>query len=168
MNPLEKLIIEKIIKEGPITFETFMDMALYYPELGYYKARGLEIGRQGDFYTSPHLHKIFGIMIGKQLQEMWEIMGKPSDFCAIEIGAGEGHLCRDMLEYLRDKEFFNSLTYLIIEINPAMKQRQNIFLTGFPDKIRWVSSLGELQKIRGCIFSRNRKKSPPPPFGKGE
>ncbi|GBD96239.1 hypothetical protein BMS3Abin06_01123 [bacterium BMS3Abin06] len=29
MNPLEQKIIEKIKKEGPITFETFMDMALY-------------------------------------------------------------------------------------------------------------------------------------------
>ena len=33
MNALEKKIIQRIVKEGPITFETFMEMVLRpYPE----------------------------------------------------------------------------------------------------------------------------------------
>ena len=153
MAILEQKIIERIKKQGPISFETFMDMALYYPGLGYYTSSESVIGRKGDFYTSPHLHSIFGVMIGKQLEEMWEIMGKPSDFSAVEIGAGRGYLCKDMLEYLKNREIFYSLNYIIAELNPVMKENQKNFLSDFSEKVTWVSSIKELRGIRGCIFS---------------
>ena len=184
MTPLEKIIIDKIKKQGSTTFETFMDMALYYPELGYYTSPDLKIGRKGDFYTSPHLHKIFGAMIGKQLEEMWEIMERPSVFHAVEIGAGAGYLCKDILDYLKTREIFQSLNYIIVEINPVMIEKQKELLSNPPnpwspsappeagkpplikvmtrrggerglldEKVKWVSSLRELNNIRGCIFS---------------
>lgn len=153
MNPLEQKIIEKIKKEGPITFETFMDMALYYPELGYYTSQKTLIGRKGDFYTSPHLHPVFGAMIGKQLEEMWVIMGKPPDFYAVEIGAGAGYLCKDMLDYLKNREIFNSLNYIIVELNPVMIDSQKNLLSEFSDRVKWASFLKELNNISGCIFS---------------
>ena len=106
-----------------------MDIALYYPELGYYTSPNLEIGRKGDFYTSPHLHKIFGAMIGKQLEEMWKILERPSVFHAVEIGAGAGYLCKDILDYLKNREMFNSLIYVIVELNPVMRDRRKNFLS---------------------------------------
>ena len=130
-----------------------MDIALYYPELGYYTSPNLEIGRKGDFYTSPHLHKIFGAMIGKQLEEMWKILERPSVFHAVEIGAGAGYLCKDILDYLKNREIFQSLNYIIVEINPVMRDRQKNFLSDFSDNVKWISSLRELNNIRGCIFS---------------
>ena len=130
-----------------------MDMALYYPGLGYYTSPEFVIGRKGDFYTSSHLHAIFGMIIGKQLEEMWEIMQKPSDFSAVEIGAGRGYLCKDMLEYLKNRHIFHSLNYIIAELNPVLRENQRNFLSDFSDKINWVSSVNELHGIRGCIFS---------------
>lgn len=130
-----------------------MDIALYYPELGYYTSPNLEIGRKGDFYTSPHLHKIFGAMIGKQLEEMWKILERPSVFHAVEIGAGAGYLCKDIIDYLKNREIFQSLNYIIVEINPAMRNRQKNFLSDFSDNVKWISSLRDLNNIRGCIFS---------------
>ncbi|MEK7698054.1 MAG: SAM-dependent methyltransferase [Nitrospirota bacterium] len=130
-----------------------MDIALYYPELGYYTSPNLEIGRKGDFYTSPHLHKIFGAMIGKQLEEMWKILERPSVFHAVEIGAGAGYLCKDILDYLKNREMFNSLIYVIVELNPVMRDRQKNFLSYFSDNVKWISFLRELNNIRGCIFS---------------
>ena len=100
VNMLNKIISEKIINDGPITFEEFMSMALYYPELGYYSHTDAVIGKEGDFYTSPHLHSIFGAVICRQLIEMWDFMGRPSVFHAVEIGAGAGYLCKDILDYL--------------------------------------------------------------------
>lgn len=139
MNPLEQIIIGKIKKEGPITFKTFMEMALYYPELGYYSSPETTIGREGDFYTSPHLHHIFGAMIGKQLMEMWMIMDRPSLFHTVEIGAGLGYLCKDILDYLckssedsslaQDKsEFLKSLKYVIVEPYSHFEERQRKLL----------------------------------------
>ena len=80
MNPLQKKIVEKIKEEGPITFEQFMSMALYDPDLGYYNTESGKIGREGDFYTSSHLHPVFGAMIGRQIMEMWDVMGRPDRF----------------------------------------------------------------------------------------
>lgn len=139
MTPLEQYIIDRIKDEGPITFEAFMDMALYHPGLGYYSCPRTTIGRDGDFYTSPHLHPAFGAMIGKQLMEMWMILGRPSEFYAVETGAGMGYLCRDIFDYLhkpsedptsaQDKsEFLGSLQYVIVEPFEHFQVRQKRLL----------------------------------------
>jgi len=162
MNPLEQKIAERIKSDGPITFETFMDMALYDPEFGYYVARGQRIGRAGDFYTSSHLHAVFGAMIGKQIREMWELMGSPDVFTIIEMGAGEGYLCKDMLDYLSRVEseeqavkgsFYQALRYVIVERNELQRQRQQEQLTNYQGKILWISDIREAGLTRGCIFS---------------
>jgi SAM-dependent MidA family methyltransferase len=127
MNILRQRIIEKIKKEGPITFETFMDMALYEPGLGYYASEKTEIGKTGDFYTSPHLHPAFGAMIGKQVEEMWGIMQKPLDFHILEIGAGAGYMCKDILQYLVNRSSM-PLTYIIVEPHSFIKQKQEKLL----------------------------------------
>ncbi len=165
MNPLEEKIIERIRKEGPITFEAFMEMALYEPELGYYTSPKTLIGRKGDFYTSPHLHPIFGVMLGRQLIEMWMVMGKPPEFHAVEIGAGAGYLCKDIFAYLhkpskaakvsQDKNnFLESLRYVIVELNHHIEKRQKELLVDIAKEITWTNSLKKLPYgIKGCIFS---------------
>lgn len=152
MNILRQRIIEKIEKEGPITFETFMDMALYEPGLGYYSSEKTEIGKAGDFYTSPHLHSAFGAMIGKQIEEMWEFMQRPGDFQILEMGAGAGYMCKDILEYLVNRSSM-PLTYIIVEPYSFIKQKQEKLLADFLNKIIWVPSLENISKINGCILS---------------
>ncbi|MFN3479433.1 MAG: class I SAM-dependent methyltransferase [Thermodesulfovibrionales bacterium] len=157
-NLLKQRIIDRITAEGPISFEDFMEMALYYPDLGYYSRESTEIGRHGDFYTSPHLHQIFGVMMSRQIFEMWRIMEKPS-FQIVEMGAGEGYLARDMLDYLSKtkseglREFFKNLSYTIIEINPSFKKRQQGLLYGFLDKVNWANAIEEVDTLTGCLLS---------------
>jgi SAM-dependent MidA family methyltransferase len=153
MNPLEQKIIEKINKEGAITFKTFMEMSLYEPGLGYYSSDSTEIGRAGDFFTSPHLHTVFGSMIGKQLEEMWEMIGRPIDFYAVEFGAGAVYMCKDILDYLHNRGLFNSLTYVIVEQNPFVQRKQKTLLEIFSGKVFWVSSLKGLSNVKGCVLS---------------
>jgi SAM-dependent MidA family methyltransferase len=153
MNRLEKKIIEKIRQEGPITFETFMDMALYEPGLGYYASEDIEIGRAGDFYTSQHLHSVFGVMIGKQIEEMWEAMGRPPGFHVIEPGAGAALMAMDILTYLRDRDIFPFFHYVIVEPRSFMRERQKNLLADFTGKVEWVSSLREIANTKGCILS---------------
>ncbi len=147
------MIAAKIQEEGPITFAAFMETALYEPGLGYYASESTEIGRTGDFYTSQHVHPAFGAMMGKQLEEMWAIMGKPSDFYVVEFGAGAGLMCMDIFNYLTRKEIFHSLTYVIVEMNPGIENKQKRLLAEHQEKIRWVSSLKELHSVRGCVLS---------------
>ncbi|RJQ51697.1 MAG: SAM-dependent methyltransferase [Nitrospiraceae bacterium] len=142
MNPLRQIIINKITKEGPVTFEIFMDMALYCPELGYYSSGKTTIGRKGDFYTSPHLHPVFGAMLARQLMEMWDVMGRPPVFHAVEMGAGAGYLCKDILDYLHKKSngpallkdknnFLTSLKYVIVEPYGHFEEKQRELLSDY-------------------------------------
>ncbi|GAB4420507.1 MAG: SAM-dependent methyltransferase [Thermodesulfovibrionales bacterium] len=162
MSLLRQKIIEKINLEGPVSFESFMEMALYYPGLGYYMKDSTRIGRGGDFYTSPHLHPIFGAMIGRQMEEMWNIMGNPGIFQVVEMGAGIGYIARDMLNYLKgsngkgswgEKDIFQHLEYTIVELNPFIKAEQQRLLSEFIDKVTWISSLKELKSVKGCFLS---------------
>ncbi len=164
MNPLEQKIIDKIRKEGPVTFEEFMLLALYDPEFGYYTSQKSVIGREGDFYTSSHLHPLFGVMIGKQIEEMWEVMGRPSDFSIVEMGAGSGYVCRDMLDYFKgtgdkgqtakeERDIFRHLKYSIVERNPSVKERQQVLLKDHSEKVNWRSDIKEIETVIGCFFS---------------
>lgn len=153
MDILKQRIINKIQAEGPISFETFMDMALYEPSLGYYMRDSAMIGRAGDFYTSPHLHPVFGAMLGRQMEEMWEWMDRPSVFCVVEMGAGMGYLAKDLMVSLSEREIFPHLEYHIIELNPSMKAHQQQLLGDFQYKVKWASELKEMRPVSGCVLS---------------
>ena len=44
---------------GWLPFDTFMELALYAPGLGYYSAGAVKIGVGGDFTTAPEMSKLF-------------------------------------------------------------------------------------------------------------
>lgn len=136
-----------------MTFEAFMDAALYSPGLGYYMKQSSGFGRPGDYYTGPHLHALFGAMIGLQMEEMWETLGRPRPYRIVEIGAGTGLLAGDMLAYLAGKEIFRHIDYVIIERNPFMRDVQQGRLKDFAGQVSWLSDLSGLRDITGCILS---------------
>lgn len=153
MNKLEQIIASRIQAKGPMPFSEFMAEALYQPGMGYYASPNTEIGRAGDFYTSPHLSPVFGALLARQMDEMWHIMGKPSAFTIVEPGGGRGYLSLDMLRHLQDRDLWDDLHYIIIEINPALKERQKTLLKDFEGKVMWASSPEELHAFRGVVLS---------------
>src|SRR4030067_3517192 len=121
---LTDTIIKKIKQQGPISFRDFMDMALYYPGLGYYTSDRNKIGKKGDYYTSSNLTPAFGEMMGRQLEEMWGIIGEKK-FTVVEMGAGTGLLSLDVIEYLKkNPEIFNYLDYCIVEKSLVLRNEQ--------------------------------------------
>src|SRR5688572_14354298 len=147
---LSEIIIQKIKEEGPISFRDYMEICLYHPSLGYYTSSDERIGAVGDFYTSSNLTHRFGAMIGRQLEEMWQILGE-NEFRIVEFGAGTGQLCYDILEQLKHNDkFFNKLQYCIIEKSPAMMARQKKILNG---KVSWYDHINEISGLQGCIIS---------------
>jgi len=169
MNPLEKKICERIRRDGPLTFETFMEIALYDPEYGYYASDKPRIGKEGDFYTSSCLHPVFGTVVAKQMMEMWTVMDKPETFTILEMGAGEGYMCKDILECLEGPEavsmnaqseglttmheFSRHVQYVIVEKNPWQVQRQKENVRDHMRKVSWCSDIHDAGIVTGCIFS---------------
>ncbi|MEY2549345.1 MAG: hypothetical protein QOD64_1927, partial [Verrucomicrobiota bacterium] len=41
-----------IRKTGPVSFDWFMEQALYHPQFGYYSSGRCAIGRRGDYFTN--------------------------------------------------------------------------------------------------------------------
>lgn len=162
MKALEEAIVSKIRREGAITFASFMEMALYHPGLGYYAVPHRTIGSKGDFYTSPHLHPVFGAVLAKVLMEMWHVIGEPPVFHLIEMGAGVGLLGRDILDYLHHgghgeeekRGLRGSLKVIIVEPYGQFREKQLEHLGPFGDRTCWVESLEALPAdLSGCLFS---------------
>lgn len=147
---LSKIIQSKIESGGPVSFHDFMEMALYYPSLGYYNSDRNKIGNEGDYYTSPVLSSLFGELIGKQIEEMWTLLDK-KPFTIVEYGAGTGALCKDILYYLQNNPpLYEELNYCIIEKGEAMRKRQQELLH---NKVSWYASIKEIPLVAGCVLS---------------
>jgi SAM-dependent MidA family methyltransferase len=114
-TPLAELLLARIRVSGPITFADYMQECLYHPEHGYYSRA--EAQRFADYYTSPDVHPIFGRLLARQLAEMWQLLGRPADFLAVEAGAGAGRLAAHILDFSERAlpEFFSSLRYVAVE-----------------------------------------------------
>ncbi|HEX7627613.1 MAG TPA: SAM-dependent methyltransferase [Candidatus Methanoperedens sp.] len=149
---LSRLIIEKIEEQGPISFHDFMEMALYYPGLGYYTSDKEKIGKTGDYYTSSNLTPTFGELLGRQMEEMWHILGEGQEFTVVEMGAGMGILSGDVLSYLKkNHKLYQELNYCIVEKSPSLQKEQKKRLSN--ENIKWFDSINYLKEIVGCIFS---------------
>ncbi|MEM9216355.1 MAG: class I SAM-dependent methyltransferase [Cyanobacteria bacterium P01_F01_bin.150] len=161
MTELSILIADHIRSspEGKISFSEYMELALYHPQEGYYASRPALIGPQGDFVTSPHLTADFGELLAIQIVDMWSILGHPSPFTVVEMGAGQGLISRDVCRFLSRyaPDCFQSLAYRIIEKSKALiqaqkHQMQNVMSPG--QGLSWLE-WDELvdDSVVGCFIS---------------
>src|SRR3984957_7537298 len=104
---------------GWLSFERFMDAALYAPGLGYYSAGARKLGAGGDFTTAPEVSSLFGACIARQCAQILSAIGGGS---VLEIGAGSGRLAADILSRL---ETLGALpdTYRVLEISGDLRGR---------------------------------------------
>lgn len=151
--------IHHIIQNSPqqaITFAQYMDLTLYHPQWGYYNREAAEIGVQGDFFTASSLGSDFGELIAEQLMEMQNILAV-EPFQIVEMGAGKGHLAKDILTYIQAKypERIQEIEYIIIEKSPSLQQQQQQHLAVLKDiEIKWYTwDEIESESIQGCFFS---------------
>ena len=145
-SPLERQIIERIERGGPITFRDFMQAALYDPDYGYYNTGRVKIGVEGDYYTSGNVHPAFGAIMARCAVELW---GRVSEgpLTLVEMGAGTGQLAFDLLTALGEEHARLSgvVRYVIIETSPAMRASQQEKLGAFEGRVEW-QDLEEMER----------------------
>ena len=107
----------RIAERGPITFAEYMELALYWPDGGYYPSRRV-FGPAGDFYTAPLAHPAFGALIARQLLAAWRALDEPGRFAVVESGAGDGRLALDVLSCAGALSggFSRALEYLAVDV----------------------------------------------------
>ncbi len=156
MNKLKEIIKSAINEAGRITFAKFMELALYHPSYGYYTTGKSNIGKDGDFYTSPHVHRAFGSVIGNFIIKSFQLIDEDK-LTIIELGAGKGFLALDILNHIKtqNKSYYERLNYYIVEKNNYSKNESEEKLGDHLDKVKWFSELTELENenISGVVIS---------------
>lgn len=144
---LRRRLAERIRADGPLTFAEFMEAALYDPEEGFYA--GLPVSRDGHFVTSPHVSPAFGALVGRQVAEAWDLLGKPDPFTVVEVGAGDGTLARQVLEAADSvPELRKALRYVAVERSPAA--RKALADAG----IEVLEDMAEIEDgVAGCVLA---------------
>lgn len=103
-----------ILEHGPITFAEYMERALYGPG-GFYERP--PVGAAGDFVTSPHVHPVFGAMLGVAVRDLFHELGGPTPLRVAEVGAGDGTLAVQLLGALAGLD----VDYAAIDASPGAR-----------------------------------------------
>jgi SAM-dependent MidA family methyltransferase len=150
---LQDLIVQKVRKEGPLSFADYMELALYHPQWGYYTERE----RSLDYYTNVDVHPIYGRILGHFFcQEFEKHFRNEKEFRVIELGAGTGKLAKIILEKIEEEspECFSKIRYCGIETSPARKKVWERLHSVFHGKSEVRSHFNFQKKsIAGMIFS---------------
>ena len=156
---LRRFILSQIEERGAIPFSQFMEWCLYHPDDGYYRSERVGMGKDGDFFTSPSVHPLFGGLIAKQLSQMSEHLGGRS-FDVVEQGGGRGFLCDDVLRWAKKNRpaFYQRLRYTLIETSPRLltEQREKLGEHEREGKVFWMDPEAfETGKnlMEGCFLS---------------
>ncbi len=117
---------------GAISFASFMEQALYAPDLGYYTGGAAKLGQDGDFTTAPELSPLFGAA----LAHVAAAIIAQSAPRLLEFGAGTGKLARDILTELANLGVTVD-SYAIVELSGELRARQQEALRDFP-QVTWL------------------------------
>ena len=133
-----KWLIDRIGDSGgSISFYKYMDLVLNDPENGFYSTGRLNIGKDGDFCTSPSLGNDFARLLAIQVVD-WlldlEKSGIESELLSlVEIGPGEGTLSRDLAIAIAEiaPALISKIEFVLVELNVGMRKRQEKVVNNF-------------------------------------
>jgi len=155
MNPLREAIQKQIARQGVISFEKFMELALYCPELGYYERSTASIGRGGDFITSVSVGRLFGELLAFQFAE-W-LRAVPGPLQLIEAGAHDGRLLCDVAGWFHENEpaLSQQIELCLVEPSAARRWVQQSTLAAHAGRVRWLVGWTDFEahSVNGVIFS---------------
>ena len=153
MNALQTLILQEIKRDGPITVERFMELALYHPKHGYYTCQDV-LGKKGDYITAPELTQVFGELLALWVIDAWQQLGSPPSVQLIEMGPGRGVMMQDILRIAKKfPEFYQNLNVYLVEVSPLLKGHQQDLLKGEP--VQWAENLQDIPEGKATFFLAN-------------
>jgi len=133
----------KISNNKHISFDKFVDIALYHKKTGYYMKKN-PFGKDGDFITAPNISILFSEMLAIWCIAFWEHLGYPKKINIIELGAGNGEMMYQMIKvFERFNKFRESSNYFILEKSQFLKKIQKKKLNSH--KITWLNSINKLK-----------------------
>lgn len=155
---LGKIAEEIAASNGWMDFATYMNLALYAPNLGYYSGGAQKFGQYGDFVTAPELGvayqsdkkssgsyspSLFAQTLANHVAQV--LVETKSDI--LELGAGTGRLALDLLLVLQRMDQLPS-HYYILEVSAHLRavQRQamqQMLSDDIFSRVIWLETLPE-------------------------
>ncbi len=117
--------MERIRRVGPISFDDYLDTALYGHN-GFF-TRGAGAGRRGHFLTSPEVGALFANLVARALDSWWTSLGRPDPFLVAEVGAGTGTLAAGIRR--AGPACAKALRYVLVERTAALRERHGQHLS---------------------------------------
>jgi SAM-dependent MidA family methyltransferase len=133
--------------DGWLSFERFMELALYAPGLGYYANDSRKFGWMpasgSDFVTAPELSPLFGQSLAVQVAAWLKAAGADT---VVEFGAGSGALAEQLLDALGEQV----QRYQIVDLSGVLRQRQAQRLARFGERVQWLDAMPEA--VEGVVL----------------
>ena len=139
-----------------------------YGENGYYK-NFKAIGKAGDFYTAVSTSSFFGASIANHFFKMLQSGESDKNGWLIEVGAHQGYLLCDMIQWLYtcDPTLIGTLKFGIVERQPDVQRAQKAYIKErFGDDVTVIhfKDISEINAVATALFRRfmpeRRTKSP--------
>ena len=109
---------------------------------GYYNKKN-PFGKEGDFITAPLISNLFAEMLAVWCVAFWEHIGKPKKILLVELGPGDGSLCKDLLKTFKQfKNFYNSLEINLLEISDKLIKIQKTKIDN--RRVKWIKKISEI------------------------
>lgn len=163
--PVRDVLIGRVKEKGPISFAEYMEVSLYSDPLGYYRKN--VPGPGGDYRTSPTLSPVFGRLLARQLEQMWQALEKPPTFRVAEVGGGTGDLALSVFD-CAPRELSGALQWCFIEPLTSVAEMQKVTVariaavetrrpaslksSGGPE-VGWAAGWGQLDPADGVILA---------------
>jgi len=146
------LIHEQLAAAGGwLSFERFMELALYAPGLGYYSAGSAKLGAAGDFVTAPEVSDLFSRCVARQCAAVLAVTGGD----ILEVGAGTGRMAAALLGELAAQGTLPG-RYAILEVSADLAARQRTRLAQLPlglrERVVWLERL-PARPVRGVMLA---------------
>jgi SAM-dependent MidA family methyltransferase len=148
----QALIRERLVAAGGwLSFEQFMELALYAPGFGYYSAGSVKMGAGGDFVTAPEVSDLFSRCVARQCADILAETGGE----ILELGAGTGRMAATILQSLATLGVLPD-RYAILEVSADLADRQRTRIQQLPaelrDRVVWLDRLPETP-VRGVLLA---------------
>jgi len=136
---------------GWLGFDSFMELALYAPGLGYYSAGAAKLGPEGDFVTAPEVSPLFARCIARAIAP---VLAAAPDATVLEPGGGTGALAAELLPALA--RLGVAPRYLMLEVSADLRERQRALLAArAPEhlgRVGWLEALPE-RPFHGIVLA---------------
>ena len=131
-------------KSKKIPIDRFIFNVLYNKDHGYYSKK-IPFGKNGDFITSPAITSLFSELIALWVVSLWEHSGKPKIFNIVELGPGDGKMCKTLVRVFKKFPiFFKSTNIFLYEKSKTLQIIKKKKLNN--EKIEWIENFNKIKK----------------------